>query len=257
MLALLSVSAHGLSVPAQLASNPALAKTFRRAEFWDEGSATLLDLVNVLGRWQTSSQWSTRTEFIECDVREMTDLQAYSVKRYEMALRLGQVERVALFQNTAKLPFSDEGLAKGCGMTAKDFKDLALNPVAINIVFDALAQSKNSLLPVEVCDARRMGLVSTDGSLNEAAFSVSLVKARALVIMSWFVFGKGNLIGLLVLLKVVTDATGVGGNFFQARPPSLQRKHSGSRLGLCKIFFYFSRLCTNQLSFLASGSPEF
>jgi len=38
------------------------------------------------------------------------------------------------------------------------------------------------------------------------------MKARSLVIMSWFVFGKGNFIGFLILLKVLTDTTGVGGN---------------------------------------------
>uniref|UniRef100_A0A7S3WNW3 Uncharacterized protein n=1 Tax=Strombidinopsis acuminata TaxID=141414 RepID=A0A7S3WNW3_9SPIT len=212
--ALLALTAsEALNMPTALATNPALAKTYRRAEFWNEGSATLLDIVNVLGRWQSSSEWEKRTEFIEVeDVRESTEMQAYSIKRYEMAQRLGQVERVALIQNTPKLRFTDEALAKGFGLTAKDFNSIELNPVAVNIVFDALAQSKNSLLPKDVVDDRRRGFVTQDGSLNEAAFSFALMKARSLVIMSWFVFGKGNFIGFLILLKVLTDTTGVGGN---------------------------------------------
>jgi hypothetical protein len=194
-------------------ANPALAKTYRRAEFWDEGSATLLDIVNVIGRWQTAKEWSTRTDFVEVeDQHENTKIQAYSSKRYEMAQRLGQVERVALIQNAPKLRFRDEALAKGLGLTVQAFDNMEINPVAVNIVFDALAQSKNSLLPLDVVDVRRRGFVSPDGALNEAAFSAGLIKARALVIASWFVFGKGNFIGFLILLKVITDSTGVGGN---------------------------------------------
>lgn len=208
----LAVVAAAVTTPTRFA-NPALAKTYRRAEFWDEGSATLLDVVNVLGRWQTADEWRTRTEFVEVeDQRENTKIQAYSSKRYQMAQRLGQVERVALIQNAQKLRFRDEALAKGLGLTAQDFHELEVNPAAVNIVFDALAQSKNSLLPVDIVNARRRGFVSPDGSLNEAAFSSGLIKARALVIMSWFVFGKGNVIGFLILLKVITDSTGVGGN---------------------------------------------
>jgi hypothetical protein len=206
--------ATGVTTPTRFAS-PALAKTYRRAEFWDEGSATLLDVVNVLGRWQTADEWSTRTEFVEVeDQRKNTKDQAYSRTRYEMAQRLGQVERVALIQNAQKLRFRDEALAKGFGLTAQDFDGLELNPVAVNIVFDALAQSKNSLLPVDVVDARRRGLITPKGWLNEATFSSSLLKARALVIMSWFVFGKGNFIGFLILLKIITDSTGVGSDLF-------------------------------------------
>lgn len=204
--------AAGVTTPTRFA-NPVLVKTYRRAEFWDEGSATLLDVVNVIGRWQTANEWSTRTEFVEVeDQRANTNIQAYSSKRYQMAQRLGQVERVALLQNAQKLKFRDEALANGLGLTVQDFEELELNPVAVNIVFDALAQSKNSLLPVDVVDARRRGFIASDGSLNEAAFSSGLIKARALVIMSWFVFGKGNFIGFLILLKVITDSTGVGGD---------------------------------------------
>eukprot|EP00967_Tisochrysis_lutea_P078194 scaffold106388_cov24-Tisochrysis_lutea.AAC.1 len=286
--ALLALTAsEALNMPTALATNPALAKTYRRAEFWNEGSATLLDIVNVLGRWQSSSEWEKRTEFIEVeDVRESTEMQAYSIKRYEMAQRLGQVERVALIQNTPKLRFTDEALAKGFGLTAKDFNSIELNPVAVNIVFDALAQSKNSLLPKDVVDDRRRGFVTQDGSLNEAAFSFALMKARSLVrnqsvqshgarpraarcpailgaratgchrmeslrffhatkhlaqagpsvcarpqpqaqayliITSWSLnmlpirvphspWSSGNFIGFLILLKVLTDTTGVGGN---------------------------------------------
>ena len=34
-------------------------------------------------------------------------------------------------------------------------------------------------------------------------------QARALVIVSWFLFGKGNIIGLIILLKVISDTTGL------------------------------------------------
>lgn len=214
--ATLLVSVHAVvNVPARLSSNAAVAKTFRRAEFWDQGSATLLDIVNVLGRWESAIEWAKRTEFMDASEVNSSDVTPASTReRYEMAQRLGQVERIALVQNSKKLQFRDEALAGALGLTSRDFQDLEINPVAVNIVFDALAQSKNSMLPPEVVDERRRLLLSPDGGLDELKFSLSLFKARLLVILSWLVFGKGNIIGALVLLKVVTDSFG-GADFFQ------------------------------------------
>ena len=57
-----------------------------------------------------------------------------------MAQNLGQVERIALVQNCAKLPFRDEALAASCGLTVADMNELPVNNIAVNVVFDALAQ---------------------------------------------------------------------------------------------------------------------
>ena len=76
-----------------------LDKVYRRAEFWEKDSTTLLEIVNVLGRWQKAEQWCERTEFavVESACRENMR-QGASVERFDYAKRNGYVERVALVQ---------------------------------------------------------------------------------------------------------------------------------------------------------------
>lgn len=209
----LSLSTSTLAT--KFASNPAASKTFRRAEFWDQGSATLLDIVNVLGRWEDAEEWKERSEFAIVDKpSEFTKDQAATEKRYQMANRLGYAERVALQMNVPELPFRDSALAASVGLSVEDFAELPINPVAVNVVFDALSESKSSLLKPEVITQRRAGFFNAEGGISELAFSAGLIKARTAVIISWFVFGKGNLFGLLILLKVVSDTTGLFDDFF-------------------------------------------
>lgn len=201
-------------LPARLATNPATTKLYRRAEFWDSESASKLEVVNVLGRWERASEWSVRTTFTEADPSKNSAAQGGTLKRYEMAQRTGTVERVALRQNAAVLPFRDDRLATSLGLTVADFAGLPVSDAAVNIVYDAMAESKAGLLPPEVCESRRGSWLDSSGGLDEAAFRSSLYKARATVIASWFVFGKGNIIGLLVFLKVLTDNLGSGSEVF-------------------------------------------
>ena len=122
---------------------------WRRAEFWDGcGPTTLLDIANVLGRWETCDEWSTRTEFTEVEnASEMTEAQGGTRKRYEMAQNLGQVERIALVQNCAKLPFRDEALAASCGLTVADMNELPVNNIAVNVVLSSEPKKARSVLP--------------------------------------------------------------------------------------------------------------
>jgi hypothetical protein len=72
-----------------------------------------------------------------------------------------------------------------------------------------LAESKSGLIPPEDVDARRAALVdASSGCFDEGTFRAALYRARALVIASWFVWGKGNVAALALLLKVVSDTTG-------------------------------------------------
>jgi len=194
------------TLPPKFAASPLASKVWRRAEFWDGcGPTTLLDIANVLGRWETCDEWSTRTEFTEVEnASEMTEAQGGTRKRYEMAQNLGQVERIALVQNCAKLPFRDEALAASCGLTVADMNELPVNNIAVNVVFDALAQSKSSLVTPEALNERRAAFV-VDGALNEGALTAGLIKSRCLVILSWFLFGKGNFFGFLIVAKIVSD----------------------------------------------------
>ena len=70
-----------------------------------------------------------------------------------LGLRLGlvlpnptQASRVALLQNIKALPFTNERLAASVGKSAAEFDAAPLTDAAANVVFDALAQSKNGLV---------------------------------------------------------------------------------------------------------------
>ena len=56
----------------------------------------------------------------------------------------------------------------------------------------------------EALNERRAAFV-VDGALNEGALTAGLIKSRCLVILSWFLFGKGNFFGFLIVAKIVSD----------------------------------------------------
>ncbi len=192
------------------AAAAAASKTLRSAEWWDEQSeATLLDVVNVLGRWQNSAEWKTRTRFaVPGSIREESMTQAASIDRYDYAVRNKLVERVALVQNVPNLPFRNAELAAAYGKTLDEMNALPVRPSAANIVFDALAQSKSSLLPEAVVDDRVQSFFNDDGTLNEGAIGAGMAKSRLAVTSGFILLGKGQLYGLAAIVRVVLDATG-------------------------------------------------
>ena len=167
-----------------------LSQSFRRAEVWKSETATLAEVVNVLGRWESSEQWKARTVFREDVVENLPlffedEAQGYTLKRHEMAQRLGMVERVALRQNIGDLPFTNAPLAASCGKGVAFFDEMPVSEAAANIVFDALAQSKSGLVPPATCDERRAAwFAAGKGDFDVAAFSSGLQKAQAVVLAS-------------------------------------------------------------------------
>ena len=199
----------------------ALSKVYRRAEFWDPEQATLGDIVNVVGRWKQAEEWQTRTQFETVEnQRDETEYQAATKERYEMAQRMGCVERIAMRQNVRTLPFVDEKLAAAYGMTCADFEAMPVSREAINIVYDALAESKSGLIPPAVVNQRRSEWLTPEGGLDEGRFSQGLYKSRSLVIVSWFFLGKGQILGAVVGLKIIADTT----NFWEkySLPPGFE-----------------------------------
>jgi len=190
-----------------LEQNPELAQEFRRAAFWLNQTSTLLDLINVLGRFEKSAEFRTRTEFstVESE-RAEDDRQAETLKRHEMALRMGCSERVAFYQLAPSLPFTNAKLAESVGLTVEDFEGLPVEKSTCNLVYDALAESNSGLIPYDTVDARRAKLTNADdGSFNEVAFNLGLYKSRGLICTSWFLFGKGNFIWVLLAVKFAHD----------------------------------------------------
>ena len=191
------------------ASDKGLGTVWRRAAFWEPGKATLLELVNVLGRWDSHSDWYERTEFIELDkseARAEDERNALTEKRHEMALRMKCAERAAFFQNVPNRPFTNEALAASVGLTAEDFDGLSVSKEACEVLYDALAESRSTLIPYEVIDQRRNSIVNADGSFNEIAFRIGHTKSTVLFIVGVFIFGKANFIWVLVGVKLLHDA---------------------------------------------------
>merc|ERR1719253_818307 len=102
--------------------------------------------------------------------------QSLTRKRHEMALRMGCAERAALFQNAPKLPFKDAALAASVGLTVEDFQTLPVTQSACNVLYDALAESRSTLIPYATMDARAQAM-KQDGKFNELAFRVGHAKS--------------------------------------------------------------------------------
>ena len=198
-------SGTSATIQKALETNDSLRKVVKRAEFWTNESATLLEIINVVGRWETYSDFVERTEFTEAEYRDENLSQAGTERRYKMALKLKCTERFGLIQNAPKLPFKNERLAASVGLTVEDFAGLPVTPAACNVVYDALAESRSGLIPYEVCDQRRKEWINDDGSLNDARFLIGLAKSRFLVIIAWFVFGKGNFVWVLLFAQALHD----------------------------------------------------
>ena len=160
------------------------SKTFKTGDITCGDTCTLLDIINVLGRFQSSAEWMVRTRFTEPSAKTGKEFdveaQTGSKERFEMAQRLGCAERLALQQNVPKLPFTNGALAESFGLGARDFADLRINPVAVDVVYDALAESKSGLIDATTIDKRFRAFFKRDGSFNDGKFALGLYKSRML-----------------------------------------------------------------------------
>jgi len=185
-----------------------MKETWRRAAFWENETATLLEVVNVLGRFDRCSDWTTRTIFEEAGVvaaKEEDERQSLTLERHEMALRMGCGERSALWQNVPNLPFTNEALARSIGLTVEDMQGLPVTRSACNILYDALAESRSTLIPYKVLDKRRAAMLDSEGAFNQGGFRAAWSKSCVLFIVGLFLFGKANFLWILVGVKFLHD----------------------------------------------------
>jgi len=185
-----------------------MQETWRRAAFWENETATLLEVVNVLGRFETCNEWTERLMFVsesDLNAKDEDDRQALTKKRGEMAKRMGCGERAALFQNVPTMPFRNPALAKSVGLAVEDFERLPVTRSACNILYDGLAESRSTLIPYKVLDARRNAMINPDGTFNQVGFRLGWSKSCILFIVGLFIFGKANFIWILVGAKLLHD----------------------------------------------------
>lgn len=182
------------------------AKTeLSRAEFWTNETATVLEVINVIGRWQSHTDIRERNEFTAESYRAEDLRQSGTEKRYKMAQKMKCTERYGLMCNAPKRPFTDEKLAASVGLTCADFNELPVSMAACNIAYDALAESRTGLIPYADADARRTAWITPEGALDLGRLKFGLYKSRAVVIFAWFWFGKGNFVWILVIARTLAD----------------------------------------------------
>ena len=194
---------------ALLRANENEGRSFSRAQLFSDETATALEIINVLGRWESSSEWAERTQFVDDVGNDNSQDQAKTRKRYETAQKLGCVERVAFQMNVPTLEFTNERLAASVGRSCEDFVGVEPTSAALNIVYDAIAQSKSSLVAREIADERRNSWLSDEtGALDMDAFQQALTKGTAIVVFAQATMYFFYAAGAGVALKIVLGSSG-------------------------------------------------
>ena len=179
------------------------SRTFGRCEPWASERATARQIVGVVGRFTDSASWRDRSSFATVDDASAdTPLQAETENRYAVAKKLGQVERVAFLQNVPTLPFVDERLAASVGATVDDFTSTSIDEATMQIVFDALAQSKTSLVKQDDADARIAAWRGADGGFDDDAFGAGLRQGAGAVIAANAVLYFFLISGAFIVFKI-------------------------------------------------------
>ena len=187
----------------------AKGKLYGRCEPWAPEKATLLEVINVIGRFRDSAVWAERKEFaVVADAKETTADQAATADRADFAKRLNQVERVAFIQNVPSLPFTDEALAAAVGRRVDEFESMPVLPDHMAVVFDSIAQSKSSVVSREDADERIARWRTADGRFDDAAFGAGLQKGFGTVIRAYAVLYFLLGCGVAVVGKFLLDAAG-------------------------------------------------
>ena len=177
-------------------------------------TVTATEVVNVLGRWTTYKEWDSIGELKQMDKlfdesgRFKTSKQAQqssgllsakrgngdwvqkTPERRSFCVRQGLVQRYWFAQNVGQLPFRSKALAASVGSSVAELSRQPINPLAVDVAFDALAQSKSGILKREVCDARRASYEGADG-FDAEALSSDLFRGRLKVVGSSLLFPGG------------------------------------------------------------------
>lgn len=205
----------------------------RASDFLSSGEkVNTIDVVNVLGRWRTHADWDSMGALVEMDKlfdsngtpykklepwSEMVDgkrlfslseeekLQvspARSPNRRAWCKRNGQAQRWWHNENVPLCRFTSGSLAASVGKSVAEMNAMEVNPLALEIVFDALARSQSGIVPKELCDARRASYETDTGEFNEVAFASDLFEARKTVALSYAAYpGFFQVVGLITFVK--------------------------------------------------------
>ena len=115
---------------------------------------------------------------------------AKTPERRSFCIRQGLVQRYWFAENVGLLPFRSKALAASVGSSATELNRQPISPLAVEVVFDALARSKSGILKREMCDERRASYAST-GGFDAAALASDLSRGRLKVAGSSLIFPGG------------------------------------------------------------------
>ena len=101
-----------------------------------------------------------------------------SPQRRQFCLKRGQVQRYWHGENVQLLPFTAESLAASVGLTAAEMNQRPVNPLACDVVFDALSRSQSGITDKTLIDSRRAAYQAADGTFDAEGFASDLGLAR-------------------------------------------------------------------------------
>jgi hypothetical protein len=177
-------------------------------------------IVNVLGRWKSHRDWNEAGigrkgklddfrsgDYYDDDVKSLkTDftkpMEFYIARRPQFlnfCERYGLVARWVHEETVSELPFTDAALAASVGATVEELNAEPVDPLAAEIVFDALSGSAAGFVLEEQCDEMRSSFLTADGGFDEGAFGAALDTTRR-NLAGVLLFGPG--IGLLSILLI-------------------------------------------------------
>jgi len=171
------------------------------------------DVINVLGRWTSWTEWDGIGELVAIDKlfdengREKVKQPAQqssglltakkgngdwvkkTPQRRGWCLRNGLVQRYWFSENVKLLPFKCEALAASVGSSCQEMNAMPISEMAIDVCFDALSRSQSGIIQRELCEERRSSYASAeDGGFDAAAFQSDLNSGKLTVVRSFMIF---------------------------------------------------------------------
>jgi len=191
-----------------------------------EEGCSVKDIVNVLGRWTTYKQWDSVGELVQMDklfnsdgteIVQLKSQQTSSLlapkkgngdwvkktpQRRGFCLRRGLCQRYWHSENVGKLPFKSKSLAASIGCTVSELNSMPINPLATDVIFDALSQGNSGIIQREIADERRASY-ETPAGFNLAAFKSDLSAGKVTCVRSYLIFpGTFQLTALGIFFKL-------------------------------------------------------
>lgn len=166
--------------------------------------ATARQIANVMGRWQTRTEWNEAGigrkrqiddyragDFFDEDLDKLaTDfnkpMEHYIARRpqfMDFCERYGLVARWVHRENCGSLPFPDDeagrALAASVGATVEELNAEAVDPIAADVLFDAIADTGlMGFAEEEAVDRKRASFLTASGGFNADAFGGAILRSR-------------------------------------------------------------------------------